>query len=216
MLYLILVTMILTGTGIGGYYWYQNTNYIKTEDARIAGDIYRVMPRTSGKIIDLDIKEGDIVSANQIIGQLDTANMSSGTFENTALRSPINGTVIKVLAKEGEVVSPSQPVAMIVDMNQLYISANIEETELNRVRVGQTVDFTVDSFPGHVLTGKVIEITEASASTFSLLPAINTSGNFTKVTQRIPIKISIDDQQGLQLFPGMSVVIKIHIKESKG
>ncbi|MNW16514.1 Multidrug export protein EmrA [compost metagenome] len=70
----------------------------------------------------------------------------------------------------------------------------------------------MDTFSGNTLVGKVKEIGEATAATFSLLPATNTSGNFTKVTQRIPIKISIDDQQGLALAPGMSTTIKIHLK----
>jgi multidrug resistance efflux pump len=211
-LYLVLILMILGGGGIGYFYWYQASNYVETEDARIAGDIYRVMPRIAGKISSLQISEGDTVVANQIVGQLDSSNLSVGMLDHAVLRAPISGTVIKTMAKEGEVVAPGQPVAMIVDKDNLYISANIEETELNRIHIGQTVEFTVDTFSGYTFNGKVSEIGEATASTFSLLPDMNTGGDFTKVTQRIPIKIAIDNQQGLHLSPGMSAVIKIHVK----
>jgi len=211
-LYVILLVMILSGGAIGYYYWYQGSYYVKSEDSRITGDIYRVMPRIAGKITSLDMDEGDMVVADQIVGLQDTANLSTSLLDNATLRAPISGTVIKTLAKVGEVVSPGQPVAMIVDKSQVYITANIEETEINRIQVGQKVEFTVDSFPGQTFIGSVSEIGEATASTFSLLPAINTSGNFTKVTQRIPIKIAIQDFKGLRLSPGMSTVIKIQVK----
>lgn len=211
-LFLILILIFLGGGGLGYYYWYQASHYVETEDARIAGDIYRVMPRIAGKMTSLQIREGDTVVANQILGQLDTSNLSTGMLDHAVLRAPIAGTVIKTMAKEGEVVAPGQPVAMIVNKEKLYISANIEETDLDRVHVGQKVEYTVDAFSGYTFTGEVTEIGEATASTFSLLPDLNTGGDFTKVTQRIPIKISIDDQQGLSLSPGMSAVIKIHVK----
>jgi multidrug resistance efflux pump len=76
--------------------------------------------------------------------------------------------------------------------------------------VSQTVDVYVDSFPGTALTGKVDQIGLATAGTFSLLPTSNTTGNYTKVTQVIPIKISLDGYRGLGLVPGMSVSIRIH------
>lgn len=211
-LFAILAVMLVSGLGIGFYYWYEGHYYVQTEDSRIAADIYRVMPKISGKLTSLTISEGDTVVADQIVGQQDLTNVAQGMLDQATLRAPIGGTVIKTLAKAGEVVAPGQPVAMIVDRQKLYISANIEETKINRLKIGQTVTFFVDTFSGKTLTGKVREIGEATASTFSLLPAVNTSGNFTKVTQRIPVKISIDDQQGLHLAPGMSAVVKIHVK----
>ncbi|TDF97553.1 HlyD family efflux transporter periplasmic adaptor subunit [Paenibacillus piri] len=212
-LYLILAVAILGAAGGGGAYWYQAHYFIKSEDSRITGDIYRVMPRISGKMTSLQVSEGDSVITDQIVGQQDNTNLSTSMLDQAALRSPISGTVIKTMAKAGEVVSPGQTIAMVVNKKDLYISANIEEGDIHRVKVGQTVEFTVDTFSGAKLMGTVKEIGEATASTFSLLPATNTSGNFTKVTQRIPIKISIDDQQGLDLAPGMSTTIKIHLKD---
>ncbi|MFD0678923.1 MULTISPECIES: HlyD family efflux transporter periplasmic adaptor subunit [unclassified Paenibacillus] len=211
-LYLILGVALLGAIGGGYSFWYQSHYYIKSEDSRIAGDIYRVMPRISAKMTSLQVAEGDTVISDQIVGQQDNTNLSTSLLDQAALRSPISGTVIKTMAKAGEVVSPGQTIAMVVNKKDLYITANIEEGDIHRVSVGQTVEFTVDTFSGSTLVGKVKEIGEATAATFSLLPATNTSGNFTKVTQRIPIKISIDDQQGLALAPGMSTTIKIHLK----
>ncbi|NOU96546.1 HlyD family efflux transporter periplasmic adaptor subunit [Paenibacillus sp. LMG 31456] len=211
-LYLILGIALLAAIGGGYSFWYQGHYFIKSEDSRITGDIYRVMPRISAKMTSLQVAEGDTVISDQIVGQQDNTNLSTSLLDQAALRSPISGTVIKTMAKAGEVVSPGQTIAMVVNKKDLYISANIEEGDIHRVSVGQTVEFTVDTFSGSTLVGKVKEIGEATAATFSLLPATNTSGNFTKVTQRIPIKISIDDQQGLPLAPGMSTTIKIHLK----
>ena len=211
-LVIILLVMIVAGGAIGYYYWYQGNHYISTEDARIAGDQYRVMPRISGKLVSLDLEDGQDVVADQIVGQQDTTNVANNMLDNASLRSPITGTVLKVASKPGEVVSPGQAVAIVVDMNKLYVSANIEETDLGRVHVGQTVEFTIDSFDGKKFMGKVSNIGTATASTFSLLPSTSTSGSFTKVTQRIPIKISIDDKQNNTILPGMSANIKIHLK----
>ncbi|MEC0229903.1 HlyD family efflux transporter periplasmic adaptor subunit [Paenibacillus alba] len=214
MLYVILAAMVIAGGAIGGYFWYQGQNYISTEDSRLAGNIYKVMPRITGKVTSLQVEEGEHVLADQIIGKQDINSLATSSIDQAALRSPIEGTVIKTLIRAGEVASLGQAVAMVVDTDKLYVSANIEETIINKIRDGQKVDIKLDNFPGKVLTGKVSEISKATASTFSLLPATNTSGNFTKVTQRIPIKIAIDDNQGLSLLPGISTTIKIHLKSN--
>lgn len=213
-LYLILLLFVAGGGSIGYYYWYQGAHYVATEDARIAGEIYRVMPKMTGKLTDLTIKEGDTVIADQVVGQQDSANLATNMLENSLLRAPISGTVIKTEAKVGEVVSTGQTVALIIDESNLYISANLEETEIGRVQVGQKVDIYLDAYPDKTLSGHLMEIGQATNSTFSLMPATNTSGNFTKVTQRIPVKIAIDDSAGLSLSAGLNAEIKVHVKES--
>jgi multidrug resistance efflux pump len=211
-LYVILFVMVVSGAGIGAYYWYQSANYSTTDNARISGDIYRVMPRIAGKINTLNIKVGDTVVADQIIGQQDITNLSNNLLDQAVLRAPINGTVIQTASRVGEVVSPGQSVAMVIDKSKLYVTADIEETKITKVKAGEKVDFTLDTYPGRTFNGKIYEIGEATASTFSLMPTTSTSGNFTKVTQRISVKISIDDYQGLDLSPGMNAAVKIHIK----
>ncbi|CAB3395748.1 HlyD family secretion protein [Kyrpidia spormannii] len=215
-LVVLVIAIVVAGGGIGAYYWYNATHYVSTDDARIAGDVYRIMPRVAGKLTALNIQEGDYVVADQIVGQQEISNLPNSQLDNALLRAPADGTVIKTLAKVGEVVSPGQPVALIVNKKQVYVLANIEETDLAKVKTGQPVDFTVDSYPGMLFAGKVKEIGEATNSTFSAIPAVNTSGNFTKVTQRIPVKISIDDLHGVDLSPGMSVEVRIHLKDKEG
>ncbi|SDN38957.1 Barrel-sandwich domain of CusB or HlyD membrane-fusion [Paenibacillus sp. yr247] len=211
-LIIILAVMVISGATIGGYYWYQDANYIATDNARLSGDIYRVMPRIAGKINTLGIKVGDTVVADQIVGQQDITNLSNSLLDQATLRTPIGGTVIQTAAKVGEVVAPGQSVAMIVDKSALFVSADIDETKIQMVHIGQLVTFSVDTYSGTEFQGKVTEIGQATASTFSLLPTTSSSGNFTKVTQRLNVKISIDDHRGLDLAPGMNASIKIHIK----
>jgi multidrug resistance efflux pump len=211
-LIIILAVIVISGAYIGGYYWYQGANYVATDNARISGDIYRVMPRIAGKINTLGIKMGDTVVADQIVGQQDITNLSNSLLDQASLRSPISGTVIQTSAKVGEVVAPGQSVAMIVDKNALFVSADIDETKIKKVHVGQLVTFDVDTYGKTEFQGKILEIGQATASTFSLLPTTSSSGNFTKVTQRMSVKISIDDHKGLDLAPGMNAAIKIHIK----
>ena len=95
-------------------------------------------------------------------------------------------------------------------MNNLYVTANIDETNINEVAVGQNVDIYVDAFPNQTLKGTVQQIGLATAGTFSLLPSSNTTGNYTKVTQVVPVKISIDDNTGTAIVPGMNVTVRIH------
>jgi membrane fusion protein, multidrug efflux system len=103
-----------------------------------------------------------------------------------------------------------------VPLPNVYVIANYQETQLTRVVPGQPVDVSIDTFPGQQLTGHVERIAPASGSQFALLPPDNATGNFTKVVQRIPVRIQFDKDQSLlsSLRPGMSVVTKIHTDEA--
>lgn len=208
-LFIILTVSLLVGAAGGSYHWYQITHYIQTEDSKIAGDIYKVMPRSVGKLHSLQVAEGDWVTPDQVIGRQDFVSLSTSQLDQAVLRSASTGTVIKLTAKPGEVVSPGQPVAMIVNKQELYITANIKDEDARKVYLGQSADFTVDAYPGKTFSGKVLEIGEATSTAFS--PMISAPRGYTKVTQIIPVKISIEDQHGLNILPGMSTVVKIHL-----
>jgi multidrug resistance efflux pump len=109
----------------------------------------------------------------------------------------------------GDMVSPGQPVLSVVDLGKLWVTANVDEAEIKRISVGQPADVHVDAL-GKTLNGTVMAITPASAATFSLLPQNNTSGNYTKVTQRVPVKIAVD-YAGSILFPGTSAEVTIKV-----
>ncbi|MFA6542205.1 MAG: HlyD family secretion protein [Bacteroidota bacterium] len=135
-------------------------------------------------------------------------------LKNTVILSPIDGTVAKRWLLTGDVAQPGQPVFTVYDQNHVWITANFEETKLNELAPGADVTITVDSYPDQLFHGKIFHIGTYTTSEFSLIPANNAAGNFTKVTQRIPIKISVDDQLSASpLFPGMSVEVSVKAKQ---
>lgn len=212
-LYVVLAAMIFSLSGVTLYYWYKNSHYVDTEDARVDGTIVKISPQISGRISEIYVAEGDYVKEGAIIARQVDYQLTSGlNLDLAVVKSPISGTVIKKIGNVGEIGTPGSPVVMVADLKSLYITANIEETELYKVKPGQNVDFTIDSIPGVDFSGQVISIGEATVSTFSLLPSQNTSGNFTKVVQRVPVKIGIKSYQGQRLLPGMNAVVRIYIK----
>lgn len=206
----ILIVIVVALGGIGAYYWYENTYYVSTEDARVSADLVSVTPQISGKLLEVNVEEGDTVTKNQILARQEMTNLSDSSINQSLVRAPISGVVVKKQGTIGEVWSTGQSLATLIDPNKLYISANIEETKLGKVRIGQTVDITIDQFGTQKFTGKVKSVGEAANSALSLLPA-STSGTFTKVVQRIPIKIQLDKFNN-KILPGTNAVIKIHVK----
>ena len=139
-------------------------------------------------------------------------------LENTKLFAPITGIVAKKWLLQGDMVQPGQSVYTLTDKSKLWVMVYLEETKISDVHVGQKSIFTTDAFPGVSFTGKVISMGSNTASQFSLIPPNNASGNFTKITQRIPLKISIDacdsdkSPSAYSILAGMSAVVKI-VKE---
>ena len=206
----IALVMVVVFAGIGSYYWYENEYFISTDDAKVMGDLVSVSPQISGKLLELDVSEGDTVVKDQILGRQGISNPQETNIDQSVFRAPISGIVIKKQGTVGEIVSPGQTIAMIIDPNKLYITANIEETKLSKVKQGQKVDITIDQFANKTFSGKVKYVGQASNSTFALLPS-STSSTFTKVIQKIPVKIEFDKSDAT-LLPGTNAVVNIHIK----
>lgn len=127
---------------------------------------------------------------------------------DATVKAPISGVVALKSVEDGEIVAFGQPLFSISNLSDVWIGANIEETYIGRVKVGQKVEFTIDAYPDKKLVGHVIEVGPASGSQLALLPTENSSANFTKVTQRLPIKIKAEEPDYV-LKPGMSAVINI-------
>jgi membrane fusion protein (multidrug efflux system) len=129
----------------------------------------------------------------------------------TQITAPTDGAVGERHVQEGQLVAPGMQVIDLVK-GDVWIQANYKETQLTNIRPGDVADIKVDAFPGVLLHGKVVEISPASGSQFALLPPDNATGNFTKVVQRLPVKIALDPGHPLQgrLRPGFSVVVTIH------
>ena len=132
-------------------------------------------------------------------------------LNNTVITAPFSGTIVKKWAMEGDVVQPGQAAYSLFDLKNVWVTANYEETKLGALRPGMHVQITVDAFPGKDVTGTVLSIGNATVSQFSLIPANNAAGNFTKITQRVPVKISINHNSGtgISLLPGLSASVSI-------
>ncbi len=212
-IYIVVALMAASLLGVTLYYWYNNTYYVKTEDARVDGAVVRISPQVTGRIISVNVEEGDRVVAGQALARLDDTLLAPGTNPDlTVVRAPADGLIIKKIGSTGEMATPGQPLLMMLDPYSLYITANVEETKLGAVRPGQKVDVWVDAIPGQKFAGRVEKIGEASLSTFSLFPAVNASANFTKVVQRVPVKVVVEDFRGHQVLHGTNAYVKIHIR----
>jgi len=134
----------------------------------------------------------------------------------TKIVAPFDGVVGERQVQPGDYVNIGTNLINVVPLPNVYVIANYKETQLTRVRPGQSVDLTVDSFPNETLRGRVERISPASGSQFALLPPDNATGNFTKVVQRVPVRIALDKDQPLlqRLLPGMSVVTNIHTDDA--
>lgn len=127
----------------------------------------------------------------------------------TKIHAPADGTVGERQVRTGQLVSPGTQILTFVSESK-WIQANFRETQLAHVKVGDPAEIRIDAYPGQQVRGKVLEIAPASGSQFALLPPDNATGNFTKVVQRIPVKIALDDPTlAAQLRPGLSVVATV-------
>jgi membrane fusion protein (multidrug efflux system) len=130
------------------------------------------------------------------------------------IKSPVDGVVDKTFVKVAEYVTPGQRLALVHDPDKIWVEANIKETEIRDLKVGQRVEVSVDAYPGREFVGRVLIIGHAATNQFALLPTPNPSGNFTKITQRLPVRVAVEQQDGL-LRPGMMVEINIDIRSRK-
>ena len=207
-LILLIALPVITGALIGLHFYFQGTNYVVTENARITTTLVTVTPTVTGILETFTIYEGRYVRKNEIIGWIENIE----TF-----RSPFDGLVVRSYVSQNQVVSPLEPLAVIADINNLHIQANIEETYITRIHRGQTVSVTIDAFGNRQFTGYVSEIgriTDAEISGSAMF--FNTGGNFTKVTQIIPVKIKITDDINLENFIGLNARVRIALNEPVG
>lgn len=164
----------------------------------------------------LKITQSQIGSAQATINSSDAQiNVIDTQLKNTRLYSPSDGLVAKRWLLPGDIVTVGQSVFTINNNTRYWIVVNLEETKMEKIHLNQDVLFTIDTYPGVTFKGKIYDIGSTTASQFSLIPPSNASGNFTKVTQRVPLKISIDSTKDgksikdFRLLTGMSAVVKI-------
>lgn len=143
---------------------------------------------------------------------LDSAKLD---LAHTRIYAPTDGRIARRTIQVGSLVQNGTGTMTLVPNGSLYFIANFKETQLAHIEPGQVVDIEADGFPNHVFKGRVNSTSAATGSTFALLPADNATGNFVKVVQRIPVKITLDDKNGTamaRLRVGMSATVKVHVK----
>jgi membrane fusion protein (multidrug efflux system) len=145
-----------------------------------------------------------------------TARLSAEMqMERATVVAPFDG-IVSQLPKEGDYARTGAPLLSMVSNNAVWIEANFKETDLTHMTVGQPVEIDVDTYPGRPFHGRVTSISQATGSEFSVLPAQNSTGNWVKVVQRIPVRISVDDQKaGPPLRSGMSVTADVDTGRSR-
>ncbi|WP_455476786.1 HlyD family secretion protein [Bartonella sp. B41] len=161
----------------------------------------------------LEAQRNEVESQTKILEL--NRNKAKRDLDSTVLHAPFDGIIGNLTAKTGDFVVNGQRLAALVPIHTLYIEANYKETQLQNIQNGQTAYISIDAFEDVVLKGKVLSVSPATGSIFSLLPPQNATGNFTKITQRIPIRISIpeDALKSGQIKAGMSVFVKIDTRK---
>ncbi len=176
--------------------------------------------RSAQAAIDAAVANVDVLRAQQqeaarTLKELQTAvAKTERDLSFTLIRAPIDGVVGNRAMQVGDFVQTGTRLASLVPLDDVYIDANFKETQLARLRPGQTVAVSVDALPDQELAGTVTSVSPASGSVFSLLPPDNATGNFTKIVQRLPVRIRLPASVTAQrlLRPGMSVVVDVDTK----
>lgn len=159
------------------------------------------------KVIDAEIE----ALTHQVANLAAQMHQQQVDVEDRTIKSPVPAVVDRTFVLPGEYVAAGQRILMLHDPNAVWVEANIKETQVGEVKLGQPVNVAVDAYPGLKFTGKVTRIGSATTARFALLPTPNPSGNFTKITQRVPVKIDIANPPK-PLTPGMMVEVEIDIR----
>jgi len=167
-------------------------NALKTNEARISE------LKTHYALLQADIKRKEAA--------LELARLN---LSYTIIRAPYSGRLGRKSILEGQQIQPGQPLVSIINEGEKWITANYKETQIEGMYVGQPVEVRVDAVDGKVFKGKIIAIAGSTGSRFSLLPPDNSTGNFVKIIQRVPVKIEFTDERGFTVVPGMNVTVAV-------
>ena len=170
----------------------------------------------AGANSNFDVLQAQKIEAQRVRAELvTTKDKAERDLSFTQIRAPFDGVVGNKAVEIGQYVQPGVRLLALVSMNNLYVDANFKETQLASIRPGQKVDVAVDALGGRVIPGVVTSISPASGALFSLLPPDNATGNFTKVVQRVPVRITFapDAVKDGELRPGLSVVASVRTRD---
>lgn len=202
----LIVFIVVIGVALAGvWYFYNRHNYLNVNDAQVKADMTYVVGMEPGKLTKWSLAEGSSVNSGDVIGQEQLP-----TGQTIDITAPASGQVLKNSAIIGEVIGQGTMLGAVADVSNEYITANVPETDIRDVHVGQTVDIYLDAYPGDSFSGQVVMVGQQSAAASSPLPTGSTTGSFTKQVQRIPVRISISGKEGKIIIPNMNAKIRIH------
>jgi membrane fusion protein (multidrug efflux system) len=198
----------------------ERSHDIATADSQRAGAaLARVEAAAAAARAQLAVIESE---AAQVAARRQEAEASLRLAEialgDTVIRAPVSGVIGNKRAQPGEYIQPGAALMSVVPVEGVWIVANFKETQLARMRVGQTANVAVDGYPDVEIRGIVDSLAPASGAAFSLLPPDNATGNFTKIVQRVPVKIRLAPNHPLagRLVPGLSVEVAVDLRSSNG
>ena len=201
----LILTVILGGAASFGVFMvHRSMSYLTTDNARVTTDLIGITPNLPGVLERFNIYEGRYVNRQEVLGWVEN---------DEAMRAPVDGLVLHTNARQGQLVSPHEPVAIIADTSRIHIQANIEETDISTLRVGQSVSVTIDTFGSRQFDGYISEIgriTQAELTGAAMF--FNTGGTFTRVTHLIPIEISLREDVNLDNFIGVNARVRIPLR----
>jgi membrane fusion protein (multidrug efflux system) len=187
----------------------QATATLQQDQASLAQMQANVTSALKNKAVSEAQKSSALASLKQAQSQAEEAQQN---LSYTTITAAQPGRVVRLTGAKGQYVEAGQAISMFVP-DEIWITANFKETQLTDMRPGQPVDVTLDAYPDHTLHGKVASVQPGSGTAFSLLPAENATGNYVKVTQRVPVKIIVDTWPAdVAIGPGMSVVPTVTVR----
>jgi len=164
---------------------------------------------------NVDVAAAQTIEAEKVLAELRTAlARADRDREFTLIRAPFDGVIGNKAVQAGDFVQPAARIVALVPLDRIWIEANFKETQITRLKPGQLVEIAVDALPDRLFTGQIESFSPASGAVFSLLPPENATGNFTKIVQRVPLRISVPAEvagAGI-LRPGLSVVVRVDTK----
>jgi membrane fusion protein (multidrug efflux system) len=206
----------LAASGFGSV---QNAQQAQSHIAGARATIQRDTANLASALKQVDLLRAEIAQASAALARARaTQSQAELNLGYTSIIAPIDGIVGNRTLRTGQFVQAGTQLMSVVPVAGAYVVANYKETQLTDVREGQRVDIAVDMFPGHTVHGHVDSIAPASGQEFALLPPDNATGNFTKVVQRIPVRIALDSSNdaAVELRPGMSVIPTIETRSEAG
>lgn len=216
-LVLIAIIPLVVGSAIAGAsIWWESLNYVNTSSARVSGSQVIVSAPGTANVLALPFDVGDAVQQGQTIAEVDIEPQVGiggpvGSSVRAPIKAPVDGTIIKRYVHVGDRAAAGAPLFSLVNLNQLYVVADVDEDQVPSIEIGQPVDIYLRAFDKHV-AGQVAGLTPATSDLVTTSTATNANSSSGSTTPQVPILIYFDDGMALPVFPGMSAEVSIKIR----